>query len=178
MAYRDFHHEISVATFWRQVIGQYEYVNYDPEDLYRWYEALETRGPAEIRAYLNERGGKHPMPTLLGLVSKPPHPPMDIVMLWLESHELKVRTSPVWLGVGGFVLLSFMISGLFIGCQNLKSPNLLVMHPGQTSPTLMQPQVSGTPQTGATLPTNSGASTTSSAQGATTSDGAPAIQSH
>jgi len=167
----DFHDEIRVARFWREVIGEYEYVNYDPEDLYRWYHALETRGPAEIRAYLRERAGKHPMPRLLGLVSKAPHPPMDVVMLWLESHEHKAHTAPFWLGIGGFVTLCFLFGLGFEGCQNLKDPNLLLNHPGQTSIPLVPPPGPSAPLPTAALPNVPQPSTPS--QGSTHLDGAP-----
>jgi hypothetical protein len=167
----DFHEEIMVARFWREVIGEYEYVNYDPDDLYRWYHALETRGPMEIRAYLNERGGKHPMPRLLGLVSKPPHPPMDVVMLWLESHEHKAHTAPFWLGMGGFVTLCLLLGLGYEGCANLKDPNILSSQAGQTSTPLMPPAPASAPLPTATLPTVAAAPTPS--QGPSTVDGAP-----
>jgi len=167
----DFHEEIRVARFWRDVIGEYEYVNYDPDDLYRWYHALETRGPMEIRAYLCERAGKHPMPRLLGLVSKPPHPPMDVVMLWLESHEHKAHTAPVWLGIGGFVTLCFLLGLGFEGCQNLKDPNLLILNPGQTASPLLPPLKASEPLPSAALP--SVAQPSSPSQGPSTLDGAP-----
>jgi hypothetical protein len=167
----DFHEEIQVARFWREVIGEYEYVNYDPDDLYRWYHALETRGPAEIRAYLNERGGKHPMPRLLGLVSKPPHPPIDVVMLWLESHEHKAHTAPFWLGMGGFVTICFLLGLGYEGCANLKDPNLLSSRAGQTSTPLMPPQQGSAPQPTALLP--SVQAPASPSQGSSTLDGAP-----
>jgi hypothetical protein len=167
----DFHEEIQVARFWREVIGEYEYVNYDPDDLYRWYHALETRGPAEIRAYLNERGGKHPMPHLLGLVSKPPHPPMDVVMLWLESHEHKAHTAPFWLGMGGFVTICFLLGLGYEGCANLKDPNLLSSRAGQTSTPLMPAPQGSAPQPTALLP--SVQAPASPSQGSSTLDGAP-----
>jgi hypothetical protein len=169
----DFHEEIRVARFWRDVIGEYDYVNYDPEDLYRWYHALETRGPSEIRAYLRERAGKHPMPCLLGLVSKPPHPPMEVVMLWLESHEHKIHSAPIWLGIGGFVTVCFLLGLGFEGCENLRDPNILILNPGRTATPLMAPPQAAAPSPTATLPSVAQPSTPS--QGPTTLDGAPGI---
>jgi hypothetical protein len=141
----DFHETIRVANFWRKVIGDYEYVNYDPDDLDRWYHALETRGPLDIRAYLNERYGKHPMPRLLGLVSKPPHPPMDVVMKWLEFHELKSHTAPLWLGSLGFFVICLMFFSGLEGCQNLKDLNLVDHNPGPTTPQIMPPPAFAAP---------------------------------
>ncbi len=172
----ELHEEIKVAQFWRGVIGVYEYVNYDPADLLRWYQALETRGPDEIRAYLNERAAKHPMKRLLGLVAKPPHPPMEVVMLWLEERERHSSSASVWMGVGGFVTLCFLLGVGFVGCQNLKNQNTLALKPGQTSPPLMQPQTGQAPQSAATFPNAAPQTMRSSpsSSGTSTSDGAPA----
>ena len=174
----DLHHEIKIAQFWRSVIGEFEYVNYDPADLFRWYEALETRGPDEIRAYLNERAAKYPMSHLLGLVSMPPHPPMNVVMLWLEAREQRFRSGPIWLGVGSFLTLCLLLSTGFIGCENLKSHNILATNPGQVSTPLMQPTSGQAPTTAATMPvaTPQPMATSRSATGTATSDGAPAAQ--
>jgi hypothetical protein len=165
------HEEIRVARFWREIIGQYEYGNYDPDDLYRWYKALETRGPADIRATINERATKYPVPRLLGLVSQPPHPPMELVVLWLETHELKTRTGSLWLGLGGFVTLSFLLGMGMQGCQNLHDINKLAMNPAQTSPALPQPLVGPPAPATATMPSVQAPAMPS--QGPATLDGAP-----
>jgi hypothetical protein len=167
------HEEIRVARFWREIIGQYEYGNYDPDDLYRWYKALETRGPQDIRATINERATKYPVPRFLGLVSKPPHPPTELVMLWLETHELKTRTGPLWLGLGGFLMLSFLLGMGMQGCQHLHNLNQLALNPGQPAPPLLAPPAGTPPPATATLP---GVPTPNQpSQGPSTLDGAPGV---
>jgi hypothetical protein len=128
MAKTDFHHEISVAQFWRKHLGEVEYVYHNPDDLFRWYEALETRGPDEIRAYIQERSSRFPMTELRGVVSVAPHPPMPIVDLWLKSHE-KVRTGPYWTALAALFVLSVILGPNIQGCQNLKSIDSLAKNP-------------------------------------------------
>ena len=102
----DFIEEIRIAQFWRKQLGEYEYVYYNPDDLRRWYIALETRGPQEIREYLIERTGRHPMGEVTGIVAVAPHPSRKIIDLWLESYN-KMHTRPYWVALVAFLILAY-----------------------------------------------------------------------
>jgi hypothetical protein len=110
--------EINVAQFWRKHLGELEYTARDPDDLFRWYEAMEMRGPEEIRAHLEERTCRYPQLTVTGIVSRGPHPPLDIVELWLATHD-KVRTASPWFGLTALLLLSAVVVPQFSGCQTV-----------------------------------------------------------
>ncbi len=135
--------EIKIALYWQRVLGEMEYVDYDPDDLRRWYKALELRGPSEIRAYVSERTQRHNASHLHGLVAAP-HPPLPIVELWLQSHENKPQLKPFWIGLGGFTMLSLILAMGFNGCQTLKNPNPMVLKPPQTQEAV-QPAAPGAP---------------------------------
>jgi hypothetical protein len=142
----NFREEIRVAQYWRKQMGDLEYVKRDPDDLFRWYEALENRGPVEIRAYLVERSGRHPMVEVTGIVAKAPHPTRDIVDIWLASHE-EARTMPYWAGAAAFLILCLLIGPNVSGCQN--------MHQIRLFPNGAPPQATLAPgQVGATGPTS------------------------
>jgi hypothetical protein len=148
----DFIEEIRIAQFWRKQLGELEYVQRDPEDLRRWYVALETRGPDEIRDYLIERTGRYPAGQVVGIVSKAPHPPREIIDLWLASHD-KTHTMPYWVGLAAFVVACMLIGPNMAGCQNLPDRSLFAV----TSPphaVLAPGQAMNAPQTQATSPTN------------------------
>lgn len=126
--------EMRIALFWRALIGDFEYIKFDPEDLLRWYEALELRGPDEIRDLINERYSRRPMPVIHGLVSRAPHPPVWIVREWLQFHEQQVpKASFVWAAVG-FPLACLLIFPFMHGCEDLKPLNPLYMKPPQSQP--------------------------------------------
>jgi hypothetical protein len=120
----DFREEIRIAQYWRKQLGDMEYVKRDPEDLRRWYDALETRGPDEIRAYLIERNGRHPLAEVTGIVTKAPHPPLEIINVWLDSHR-KAHTGSYWAGAIAFLLLCLLIGPNVSGCQGLHKINLI-----------------------------------------------------
>ena len=145
--------EIKIALYWRRVLGEMEYVDYDPEDLRRWWKALELRGPAEIRAYVSERTQRHQASHLQGLVAAP-HPPLPLVELWLQSHENKPGLKPLWIGLAGFTMLSLIVATSFNGCQNLKSPNPMFLKPPQTQQALQPAQPGSPPPATATAPQN------------------------
>jgi hypothetical protein len=142
--------EMRIALFWRALIGDFEYIKFDPEDLLRWYEALELRGPDEIRDLLTERYSTRPMPCILSVVSRAPHPPVWIVREWLQYHEQKVpKGSYVWAAVG-FPLACLLVIPFMHGCVALQPLNPLVMHPPQTNPLVAN--VGGPPIYGASPP--------------------------
>jgi hypothetical protein len=148
---RDVREEVRVAIFWRALIGDYEYVKYDPEDMLRWYDALDLRGPEEIRVLMNERYATRPVSEVLGIVAKAPHPPTWLVREWLAHHEQKVRTGHLWMATGSFLLASFLIAPFMYGCSALTPVNMYVMNPptGNTPPAY-EPQA---PQTANFNPT-------------------------
>jgi len=146
----NFREEIRVAQYWRKQMGDLEYVKRDPDDMFRWYEALETRGPEEIRAYLIERTGRHPFVEVTGIVAKAPHPPREIVDMWLASHE-KTRTAPYWVSGGAFLILCVLIGPNISSCQNLHQIRLFPNGaPPQAS--LAPGQAAGPPPSQATAP--------------------------
>lgn len=126
----DFIEEIRIAQFWRTQLGEYEYIHYNEEDLRRWFIALETRGPAEIRDFLTERHGRFPRNVVTGVVSLAPHPPLAIVELWLSSTN-RVRTMPYWIGAAVFLILAYLSATNLQGCTTLVDPNQLATSPPQ-----------------------------------------------
>ncbi len=124
----DFIEEIHIAQYWRKQLGEYEYVYYNPDDLRRWYIALETRGPQEIRDFLIERTGRYPSGEITGIVALAPHPPRKIIDLWLESYN-KVHTQPYWIAFGAFVVLSYYFMSNLAGVGNLPAKTPLQMNP-------------------------------------------------
>jgi hypothetical protein len=146
----DFITEIRIAQFWRRQLGELEYVKRDPDDLRRWYDALETRGPEDIRDYLNERAGRYPDGQVTGIVAKAPHPPREVIDLWLASYD-KTSTMPYWTAFAAFLLTCALIGPYISGCQNLHpltpfpngAPPEAIVQPG--SPTQMPPSQSSPP---------------------------------
>jgi hypothetical protein len=127
--------EMRIALWWRNLISDYEYTKFDPDDMLRWYVALELRGPLEIRELLTERYMGRPLKNVVGIVSLAPHPPLWLVQAWLEDHEQKVHTGKAvpWGLAGSFVVLSLIFIPNLQGCANLQPSNPLVMNPPQSA---------------------------------------------
>jgi hypothetical protein len=136
---RDVRSEIKIALFWRHLIGDYEYVKFDPDDMLRWYDALELRGHLEIRQLMTDRYGTRPAGTIQGIVSKAPHPPSWLVREWLAHYEQKVRTGGVWVAAGAFVLSSFVAFPMLYGCTALKPVSPFYLNPPSSQPQVMAP---------------------------------------
>jgi hypothetical protein len=126
--------EVGIALFWRDLIGNAEYAKFDPDDLMRWYFAIELRGPLEIRELLTERCMGRPVGGVTGIVSRAPHPPLWLLLLWLERYEQKIHTALPWGLAGSFVVLSFIFFSSLQGCANLTSTNLLARNPPPGTP--------------------------------------------
>lgn len=126
--------EMRVAQFWRKLIGDGEYGKFDPDDLLRWYEALELRGPDEIREVRNERYFTITHGVMQGVVSRAPHPPLWLVNQWLELYEHRTHTGGYWLAAGAFITVSIMVFTNLQGCVNLQSGNPLILHPPPGTP--------------------------------------------
>jgi hypothetical protein len=141
----------------------------------RWYDALELRGPLEIRQLVIDRYTSRPASTIQGIVSEAPHPPSWLVRDWLAHHEMKVRTGGLWVATGAFVLSSFVAFPLLHGCSTLQPLSPFVMNPPISQPSLAAPtmpvgstyepnntsppstlQPSMSPQVGATSPHSGG----------------------
>jgi len=145
-----FQREIRVAEFWRKQLGELEYSGRNPDDLYRWYEAMELRGPDEIRAYVEERVGRYPTMPVTGIVPVAPHPTRDIIDIWLASHT-KLRTGHYWTSTAALLVVCIWVIPTLHSCQNLRNP---------TSPqywlppaaTLTAGSLSGAPTPTATMP--------------------------
>lgn len=149
----DFIEEIRIARFWRKQLGEYEYVGYNADDLRRWYIALETRGPEEIRSYIEERTTRYPMGPVTGIVATAPHPPLAIVQIWLESYNT-VNTRSVWIAGAAFLVFVYFAAINIAGFQNLRSASPLQMNPpvvGGAAPPVGNTLI---PQPTATLPRN------------------------
>ena len=146
----DFIEEIRIAQYWRTQLGEYEYVDWNPVDLRRWYVALELRGPDEVRAYLEERTGRHPAGAVTGLVATAPHPPRKIIDIWLRSHE-QHSTKRLWYGLAGFMVTAMFVGANLVGCQNLRNLNQLQTNPPAPAQVLPGSQL-GPPQSNATAP--------------------------
>jgi len=147
----EFIKEIQIEQYWRKHLGEFEYLRYNPDDLRRWYDALELRGPLDIRDYLIERNGRHTLGAMTGIVAAAPHPPRDVVQIWLESHTEKVHTRQYWLAAAAFLLFSIFVGENMQGCSNLKQMSRFDLNPPKDMPL---PQRTGpSPTTQATSPT-------------------------
>jgi hypothetical protein len=131
---RDIREEMRVAVYWRKLIGDPAYVKFDPEDMYRWYEALELRGTDEIRTVIRERYVTTQSGVMQGVVSRSPHPPLWLVNEWLEHEQNKTHTIGYWLMGGCFLVISGMCVTGLQGCVNLQPLNPLIMHPPSGTP--------------------------------------------
>ena len=128
--------EMSIALFWRDLITDYEYAKFDPDDMLRWYLALELRGPEEIRELITERYMSRPMKYVVGIVMQAPHPPLWLVREWLEYHEQRsqVDMAVPWGLAGSFVVLSLIGFVNLQSCVNMHSSNPLAMNPPAGTP--------------------------------------------
>ena len=147
----DFVEKIHIAAYWRKQLGEYEYVNHNPDDLRRWYIALETRGPDDIRSYLDERASRYPTKIVTGVVSVAPHPPLAIVELWLASRR-PIRTAPYWTALLAFCVLGFLTATNLHGCMNLVNPSRLATAPPQMQAPLQPGGFGQLPSAPSTLP--------------------------
>jgi hypothetical protein len=144
--------EIRVAEYWRKQLGELEYSQRDPDDLFRWYQAMELRGPDEIRAYVNERAGRTTGGMVTGIVATAPHPTRDIIDLWLSTHD-KVRPAPYVYSFVAFLLACLVVMPNINGCQTLRQPNPPSAWLPQSA-TLTAGQINGSPQPLSTLPSS------------------------
>ena len=150
----DFIKDIQIAQFWRKHLGEYEYVTqYNPDDLKRWYIALETRGPDEIRDYLIERTGRYNTGEVTGIVSVAPHPPRNVIDLWLESHD-KVHTLPYWVAFAGFLVLAYYSMTTLAGFEHLPTQTQSQLHPPMPGGPPPPVGPSPLPAVNSTLPAN------------------------
>jgi len=138
---RDIREEVRIAIFWRDLIGDFEYVKFHPDDMVRWYDALELRGHDEIRQLLTERYGSRPVSAVLGITAGAPHPPLWLVREWLQFYEQKVPTRHLWLTAGGFLLFSFMFFPFMYRCSQLTPLNMYVMNPPSSGRPTSTPQM-------------------------------------
>jgi hypothetical protein len=144
--------EIRIAQFWRKLLGEMEYVSYNPDDLRRWYDAMELRGPEDIRGYMIERNGRYPMGQVTGIVGIAPHPPRALVQIWLESHD-KLHTGRYWLSAAAFLLFVYEFATNLQGCTYMRQMNSFQLRPPQIGGHLptrvnpMGPPSSTSPQT-------------------------------
>ena len=136
---RDIRQEVGISLFWRELIGDYDYGRFNPEDMLRWYDALELRGPDEIRELIDERYSGRPMSAVHGIVAAAPHPPLWLVREWVEHYETKVSTSGYWLGAICFVLLAFAIAPFLNSVQSLTPLSTYIMQPPFGGPQTFQP---------------------------------------
>jgi hypothetical protein len=164
---RDIRSEVKIALFWRHLIGDFEYVKFNPDDMLRWYDALELRGPVEIRDLLTERYGTRPAATIQGVVAEAPHPPSWLVREWLQYYEQKVKTGGLWMATGAFVLSSFVAFPLLYGCTQL--------HP--LSPYVMRPPISQVQMTAPSMPIGSNFTPNATVPPATVQPGATSAHS-
>lgn len=111
----DLRMEIRIAQFWRELITDEAYLRFDPIDMVRWYQALELRGPEEIRDYLTERPPGPGVKTMTGLVAKAPHPPIWLVEAWLSSYEEQVSVPGVKRILFGMIVMGFMLGSWISG---------------------------------------------------------------
>jgi hypothetical protein len=147
-----FQREIRVAEFWRKQLGELEYSARNPDDLFRWYEAMELRGPEEIRAYLDERMGRYPTMPVTGIVPVAPHPTRDIIDLWLASHTT-TRTGHYWTASAALLLVCIWFVPTLHGCMDVQNPDPPHVWLPQAA-TLTAGTLSGAPLPVATMPSS------------------------
>jgi hypothetical protein len=135
--------EIKIAIFWRKLIGDFEYIKFNPDDMLRWYLALDMRGEDEIRDLMNDRYNFSARRTpVLGLVGEKPHPPAWIVREWLETRQPKF---PIWRIFGascGFVVIVGLLMPTMRGCQAMQSLPPQVFIPPASRPSTQLPPTS------------------------------------
>ena len=169
----DFIEKIHIAAYWRKQLGEYEYVNHNPDDLLRWFIALETRGADNIRAHLTERAGRYPESVVRGVVDTAPHPPLAIVELWLASRE-RISLLPYWTGAAAFCLFGYLVATNLQGCATLVNPNSLATSPPQMNAPVLTGGFSPMPAAPSTLPSQTTAPANAAASPSTSTSGGPA----
>ncbi len=132
--------EIKIAIFWRKLIGDLEYVKFDPDDILRWHLAMDMRGDEDIRSLMLER-----YPTVarrapvLGVVGEAPHPPAWIVREWIKTREPKFPTWRIFSLSCGFVVVMGLLLPVISGTQYLKPTNQMVLNPPIVQPNVLLP---------------------------------------
>jgi hypothetical protein len=133
--------EIRIAIFWRKLIGDLEYVKFNPDDVLRWHLAMDMRGDEDMRALMFERyntvARRAPV---LGIVGESPHPPAWIVREWLKSREPKFPTWRIFSLSCGFVLVMGLLMSIVGKSGYLKPMNTMVMNPPIVQPNVLLPQ--------------------------------------
>jgi hypothetical protein len=104
--------ELRVAAWWLKLLGHDEYRRYAEVDLYRWYKAMELRGPQEIREFFTERSYRIDPGPVLGIVPVAPHPPRVLVEKWLIEFEEERRWWPIPIVVAIGILLCAVFAPL------------------------------------------------------------------
>jgi hypothetical protein len=162
--------EIRIAVFWRDLIGDYEYIKFDPDDMLRWYLAMEVRGPVEVAALMAERfAAAARRSPVVGLVGQAPHPPAWLVREWLGTQRPKFpQGRAVTLGMALLLFVSIALPTLH-SCVNLKNNNPLAYQPPNPHPAIVAPGAPSAIQT----PQASAPIATPSTINAGTSAGAP-----
>jgi hypothetical protein len=132
--------EIRIAVFWRELIGDYEYIKFDPDDMLRWYLAMEVRGPVEVDALMTERFSTSARRSpVSGLVGQAPHPPAWVVRAWLSSQRPKF---PQWRAVTvavTFVIFTSIALPTLHSCADMKTHNPLAYKPPDPHPAIAAP---------------------------------------
>lgn len=143
--------EINIAIFWRERIGDFEYIKFEPDDVLRWHLAMDLRGRDEVAELMRERYAVYTRKTpILGLVGEVPHPPAWIVHEWLNAQEPVTSTKRVIYVAGGLLLCIATFVPLLHGCQDLQTGNTLAYRPPNSLPSLAQgaQPASGVPAAG------------------------------
>ena len=145
--------EIRIDQFWRKRLGENEFIHHNADDLRRWYIAMESRGPREIRDYLDERASRYPRERITGIVATAPHPPREIVQTWLESHD-RTHTMPYWAAGIAILVLVWLCGTNLAKFERLKPINQLQAQPqvGALPPSNGGPSGPGAPVSRSTLP--------------------------
>jgi hypothetical protein len=142
--------EIRIAVFWRQQIGDFEYIKFNPDDVLRWHLMLEERGPVEIEALMRERyHDAAPRTPVLGIVGQSPHPPAWIVRQWLSTKQPKFPKLTAIAAVCAWVVFSFYSMTALHGCADLRTLDKLAYRPPNPHPQLSAASNQVTVQTAA-----------------------------
>ena len=131
--------EIKIAIYWRQLIGDFEYVKFNPDDMLRWYLAMDLRGADEIRGLITERyENEARRVTVAGVVGQAPHPPVWLVREWLKTREPKFPKWRIFSASVGLVIVVGIVVPTMHGCEGLKPMNPLVYNPPNPHPIMAQ----------------------------------------
>jgi len=131
--------EIKIAIYWRQLIGDFEYVKFNPDDMLRWYLAMDLRGADEIRDLVKERyENEARRATVLGVVGQAPHPPVWLVREWLNTRQPKFPIWRIFSVSASLVVVVGILAPTVNGCQGLKTMNPLAYNPPNHQPVMAQ----------------------------------------